>query len=350
MSRAEDQTRVLLDALTRPCPSTGCPLGADHPGPCAYPSELANELSKDNTCSARGDEPHAPDCPDPITFTPPCTCDATGEQPHAEDCPRAKRMYPFGGLPWDPAEHDANRPRTAVELAMEKIRNPRPGSLTPFDVIEQPTRINDDGVVVPDLRSPKAVAIGSNPFVQKREALQREMVSSKYTMRRRGRMIPERGRMVVARVEWDEKIGSIFILDGHKKQLEQSNQEAVIMACGPLRIDPATGKEVPMRFSIQEAIGKHIVIREHSGIEFVTHDENGKEIICYWIGQSEVWGWLEPYPGDEANSPEIWKAIAYLGEESTPKSDTCNISCSICEDGCAFSSTSNHEHLCIKHV
>lgn len=340
MSRAEDQTRVLLDAAT---------------------------------------------------MTPPCTCDATGEQPHAKDCPRAKRMHQFSseelmqfvdaaaeepdetgfrvtrgsgktetiaeGLlgqfpdvnidePSELTPDNATRvlPRSAVEIAMEQTEDTlaanvalkadsaedippfqwlaehkiTPGTQLPGNVAEvlMPTRINENGNSVPDLRSPAAVAIGTNPFIQKREALQREMVSSKYALRRRGRMIPERGRMVVARVEWDEKIGSIFMLDGHKKQLEQSNQEAVIMACGPLRIDPATGKEVPMRFSIQDAIGKHIVIREHSGIEFVTHDENGKEIICYWIGQSEIWGWLEPYPGDEANSPEIWKAIAYLGEET----------------------------------
>lgn len=261
-------------------------------------------------------------------------------------------------------------PRSAVEIAMSKpydgdepeITIPLAHGVISVDLarpggdrtVQTLTRINEAGDAVPDLRSPAAVAVGSNPFVQKREALQREMVSSKYALRRRGRMIPERGRMVVARVEWDEKIGSIFMLDGHKKQLEQSNQEAVIMACGPLRIDPATGKEVPMRFSIQEAIGKHIVIREHSGIEFVTHDENGKEIICYWIGQSEIWGWLEPYPGDEANSPEIWQAIAYLGEETAKSADPegCIYFCAIrgCKGRCVNTVFAHERHLCSGHA
>lgn len=265
----------------------------------------------------------------------------------------------FGGSDFEPQVdpmHD--RPRSAVEIAMAQTADTDPYARERALDQRAMTRTNKDGASVPDLRSPAAVAVGSNPFVQKREALQREMVSSKYTMRRRGRMIPERGRMVVARVEWDEKIGSIFILDGHRKQLEQSNQEAVIMACGPLRIDPATGKEVPMRFSIQEAIGKHIVIREHSGIEFVTHDENGKEIICYWIGQSEVWGWLEPYPGDEANSPEIWKAIAYLGEETAPQkaaapeTNVCPLLCYLrdCPNLCANMHSTAEGHLCLEHL
>lgn len=254
-------------------------------------------------------------------------------------------------------------PRSAVDLAMQKTRAEeshfKAGEVTdrPFDPsrdlamertvgdgqgfslgidLAKPggdhTIVRIDHAAI-DRRNAREVAIGQNPFVQKKEALVSEMVSSKYSMRRRGRMIPERGRMVVARVEWDEKLGSIFILDNHVKQLTESNQEVVILACGPLRIDPVTGKEVPMRFSIEDVIGRHCVIREHSGIEFITYDENGKVMICYWIGQSEIWGWLEPYPGDEVNSEEIWKAIAYLGEGATPPTPApaaCDKFCAIC--------------------
>lgn len=277
-------------------------------------------------------------------------------------------------------------PRSAVEIAMEKVReegydNLAPAPLTPrphdemVDRIktailsDAPVNVDDPATFVgidlakpgthdqtvetivrvgdlpPETRNARELAIAQNPFVATKEALVREMVSTKYSMRRRGRMIPERGRMVVARVEWDEKLGSLAILDSHVKQLTQSNQEVVILACGPLRIDPVTGKEVPMRFSIHDVIGKHCVIREHSGIEFITYDENGKEMICYWIGQSEIWGWLEPYPGDEVNSPEIWKAIAYLGEGSA--SPACNKLCAVCSlRSCAGKHSAHEGHVC----
>lgn len=207
--------------------------------------------------------------------------------------------------------------------------------------------------VLPDTRNAREVAIAQNPFVEKKEAVLREVVSSKYSMRRRGRTIPERGRMIVARVEWDEQLGSIFILPNHVKQLTEANQEVVILACGPLRIDPVTGKEVPMQFSIEDVIGKHAVIREHSGIEFTWYDQDGKQLTCYWIGQSEIWGWLEPFPGDEVDAPEISKAIAYLGAQSAPVQTEyapCGRKCDRCNNPCANMHPTTEGHACLAHV
>lgn len=227
------------------------------------------------------------------------------------------------------------KPRSALDLAMD-IARPG-GDSTAIEII--------------DTRNAREVAIGQNPFVAKKEEVLREVVSSKYSMRRRGRTIPERGRMVVARVEWDELHGSIFILPNHVKNMTESNMEVVVLGCGPLRIDPVTGKEVPMSFSTKDVIGKHAIIREHAGIEFTWYDENGKQLTCYFIGQSEVWAWLEPFEGDEMNSPEISQAIAYLGPAPAP---TCSHRCSFelldmkCSAGCA-AQTDHTVHVCLEH-
>lgn len=268
----EDLSETIYDQ--NPCPSEGCPLDKDHVGSCAYPGELAGHL-----------KPAAP--------------------------------------------------RSAVELAMGKCAG-LDGVFIPKDehlaIVDEPRQEDLDRVPVgtmmtlADTRNPREVAIGQNPFVAKKEEVLREVVSSKYSMRRRGRTIPERGRMVVARVEWDELHGSIFILPNHVKNMTESNMEVVVLGCGPLRIDPVTGKEVPMSFSTTEVIGKHAIIREHAGLEFTWYDENGKQLTCYFIGQSEIWAWLEPFEGDEMNSPEISQAIAYLGPAPKP----CDKFCAVC--------------------
>lgn len=213
---------------------------------------IRDELAAINECGARGNEPHAENCPDPIL------------------------------------------PRSAVEIAMERV---------------------DSAVTVVDHRDTREVAIGQNPFVQTKEALLKEVVSSKYSLRRSALMRPERGRMIVARVEMSEQIGSIFLPQHVTDARTSQNMEVIVLGCGKLRIDPATGKEVPMEFAPKECAGKHAVIREHSGLEFIWYDENGKQWICYMIGQSEIWCWLEPPPGAEdemQNSPEMKKALAYI--------------------------------------
>lgn len=182
-----------------------------------------------------------------------------------------------------------------------------------------------------DHRDPQQVAVAENPYVARKEAVLKEVISSKYSLRRSALMRPERGRMVVARVEWADQIGSIFLPQETKEMHTAGNMEIVVLACGENRIDPASGREVKMQYSPRETIGKHAVIRSLSGMEFIWYDENGKQFVCYLIGQSEIWMWLEPPPGYESemqNSPDLQAALRYiesgLAQKALPaKSDEC---------------------------
>jgi hypothetical protein len=199
---------------------------------------------------------------------------------------------------------DANR--SAVELAMRRT---------------------GDLAAVVDNRNPVQVEQGQNPYIALKEKTIDEVISSKYSLRR-GLIRPERGRMLVARTEWDEKLGSIFLPEGTKDMHTADNMEIVVMACGANRIDPSTGRELHMQYEPDDTIGRHAVIRSLSGIEFIWYDENGKQRILYLIGQAEIWGWLEAPPGFEqemANSPELQRTLKYiksgLAQKALPAKD-----------------------------
>ena len=231
-----------------------------------------------------------------------------------------------------PPHGDPLMPRTAIELAIGRV-----------DDFPAPTvHLTGDGggghvPAVVDNRNPVQVEQGQNPYIALKEKTIDEVISSKYSLRR-GLIRPERGRMLVARTEWDGKLGSIFIPEGTKNMHTADNMEIVVLACGANRIDPSTGRELHMQYEPDDTIGRHAVIRSLSGIEFIWYDENGKQRILYLIGQAEIWGWLEAPPGFEqemANSPELQRTLKYiksgLAQKALPPG-TC-----ICEHDHAFS-------------
>lgn len=139
--------------------------------------------------------------------------------------------------------------------------------------------------------TPAEIVVTENPFLERREQIITEVASARNSLRRSGRVEPMRGRLLVARVTFDEAIGSIFIPEEITRAKSQLNEEAVVLSCGQPRIDDR-GVEMPM--DVQP--GDHIIIRPHAGLLFDWWHE-GKKYECYLIAQAEVIAKLHPTPG-----------------------------------------------------
>jgi hypothetical protein len=238
----------------------------------------------------------------------------TRDEPSDLTPDNATRVFKASGVP----RSAGGLPRTAVDLAMERsgtfIEDVTDESLLDFARKNEAAFTKATDLAVVDHRNPVQVEQGKNPYIALKEKTIDEVISSKYSLRR-GLIRPERGRMLVARTEWDEKLGSILLPEDTKDMHTADNMEIVVLACGANRIDASTGRELHMQYEPDDTIGRHAVIRSLSGIEFIWYDENGKQRILYLIGQAEIWGWLEAPPGFEqemANSPELQRTLKYI--------------------------------------